>query len=245
MQTYLRNTIDAVIFDLDGTLLDSEQSWQQVVKDYLNQHDRIYNPSTQRALLGLAMDDTTRGLKTAYNLPDDVETIKRDLLVRADARLTTPFAVKPGVEELLAYLANLGIPIAIASNSPFHSVQAKLSHHEWSKLFTVRCSVDHVVQGKPAPDLYRYAAAQLGVAPERCLAVEDSPTGVQAAVAAGMTCYAVPDAAHHRPAEFAALTPYIFSDLYGVLNAIQRIDTIPGMDTIQPWAVLDYPIAAG
>ena len=233
MQTYLRNTIDAIVFDLDGTLLDSEHSWQRVVKDYLTEQGKIYDWAIQRSLMGLAIDDTTRGLKAAYNLPNDVETIKRDLLERADARLDTPFVVKPGVEELLAYVADSGIPTAIASNSPFHSVQAKLSHHAWGKLFTIRCSVDHVAQGKPAPDLYRYTAAQLGVAPERCLAVEDSPTGVQAAVAAGMTCYAVPDATHHHPTEFAALTPHIFADLYEVLN------------TLQQWELFGYQIAAG
>ncbi len=63
--------------------------------------------------------------------------------------------------------------------------------------------------------------------------MEDSPTGVQAAVAAGMTCYAVPDATHHHPAEFESLTPYIFADLYGVLNAIKQMEPI------------DYQIAAG
>jgi beta-phosphoglucomutase-like phosphatase (HAD superfamily) len=85
----------------------------------------------------------------------------------------------------------------------------------------VRCSGDDEIQGKPAPYVYLSAARRLGVDPSDCVALEDSPNGSRAAVAAGMTCFAVPDRSHTGPEAFETITPYVFDDLHAVLKALR------------------------
>ncbi len=92
----------------------------------------------------------------------------------------------------------------------------------WSDIFTNSFSADDDAQGKPAPDVYLRAAKTLSLKPAECLALEDSPTGAQAAVAAGMTCYVVPEANHTTPEAFSGITEHVFASLHDVLHTLRQ-----------------------
>ncbi|MBZ0287226.1 MAG: HAD-IA family hydrolase, partial [Anaerolineae bacterium] len=113
------------------------------------------------------------------------------------------------------------IPTAIASSSPKAIIDAILKAQGWDTLFSVRCSAEDEARGKPAPDVYLRAAERLGINPGDCLALEDSPNGARAAVAAGMTCYAVPDTKHISSHAFDGITPHVFRSLHEVLDSIK------------------------
>jgi HAD superfamily hydrolase (TIGR01509 family) len=119
---------------------------------------------------------------------------------------------------MVAYVMEQHIPCAIASSSSRVVIDATLRQQGWDSLFAIRCSAEDELHGKPAPDVYLRAAERLGIAPQECLALEDSLTGAKAAVAAGMVCYAVPDLTHTTAEAFAGVTPYIFGSLLEVLE---------------------------
>ena len=127
---------------------------------------------------------------------------------------------KPGAQELIEYVASLRIPYCIASSSPMSIIQTTVKAQGWQDLITLLYTADDVENGKPAPDVYLYAAKELGVNPAECLALEDSPAGSKAAVAAGMTCYTIPDY-HSTHVDFSSITPHVFSDLHAVLEDLK------------------------
>ena len=123
--------------------------------------------------------------------------------------------------ELLEYLLARGIPCAIASSSPMPIIDAVVTSQGWDRFFQTHVCGDDVTHGKPAPDIYLEAARRIGIAPEACLALEDSPNGSRAAVAAGMVTIAVPDLSHTSHAAFEAITPYVFDSLHEVQAALE------------------------
>jgi sugar-phosphatase len=127
----------------------------------------------------------------------------------------------PGAGELLAYVVENKIPCAIASGSPQEVIECVVSSRGWIEIFPLRITADTVTRGKPAPDVYLETARQLGVLPENCLALEDSPNGARAAVAAGMVCYAVADQRHMRPEAFDGITDHVFFSLHDVLAELK------------------------
>jgi mannitol-1-/sugar-/sorbitol-6-/2-deoxyglucose-6-phosphatase len=207
----------AIIFDMDGTLVDTERLWQQVESAWLVTYGTAYDPIRHHPLIGLAMPEYVAGMKRVYGLSGDVVSLRHELEGRLLHVIQTQTVVKTGVNELLAWVQTQGLAFAVASNSPRNIIEATLgSQPNWHDLFQVVCSADDVPQGKPAPDIYLYAAAQLGVKPEHCIAIEDSYNGVRAAIRAKMTCMAVPDTTHTPIRVFAELPCYVQQDMVGV-----------------------------
>jgi HAD superfamily hydrolase (TIGR01509 family) len=127
---------------------------------------------------------------------------------------------RPGARELVDYVTQHNIPRAIASSSPLEVIDAIVLSQGWGDILQIRCSADHEQHGKPAPDVYLRAAEKLNFPPSDCLALEDSPTGARAAVAAGMVCFAVPDPSHTHVDAFEGITPYVFDSLHAVRAAL-------------------------
>jgi beta-phosphoglucomutase-like phosphatase (HAD superfamily) len=167
------------------------------------------------------MDEFLVKLKEMLALSESVEALAQDVTNRMLTLIPHKVHAQPGAKVLVSYVARHNIPCAIASSSPPNIIDAMVQAQNWEQVFTVRCSAESEAHGKPAPDVYLTAARQLGIDPARCLALEDSPNGARAAVAAGMTCYTVPDPSHSSPAAFAGITPHVFSDLHAVLAAIK------------------------
>ncbi len=215
--------IEAVIFDMDGLLVDSETVWHIAETELIESRGHRYTNDVREQIIGMRMDEFMVILHDHFQLEESVSDLV-DELNSAMLRLI-PAHVKPqpGAQSVVDYVQARGWPIAIASSSPSSIIDATVAAQGWGDIFTVRCSADDEASGKPAPDVYLTAAKTLGVNPAACLALEDSPNGSRAAIAAGMTCYAVPDTSHSPKTAFADITPHVFDSLHDVVNKMRSL----------------------
>ena len=187
-------TVEAVLFDLDGVLVDSEPVWSIAEREVIEWLGGTWGPEVKAALVGNALDEASRLLLEFAGADRPVGEVAERLsrriaeLFEADGGLTVP----PGAAELLAALRAASVPLALVSSSSRRLVEAAL-RLLGREHFQVPIAGDEVTERKPLPAPYLAAAERLGVDPSRCVAVEDSPTGVQAAEAAGCVVVAVPD----------------------------------------------------
>lgn len=186
-------TIQAVVFDLDGVLMDSEwlafHAWREVVEARGGRLEADAFPG----MLGISAEATAEYVMRRTGVTFDVtESVAYTWQWMLD-RLKTDVEPLPGAVELVRGLAQERFPLAIASNGLSGYIENAMTGLKLTPFFPVRVGVDQVAQGKPAPDVYLEAARRLGVEPARCLAIEDSRVGVQAAASAGMRVIAVPD----------------------------------------------------
>lgn len=187
--------ISHVIFDLDDTLIDTERIVDDVNKILFSKFGKQYDSKGLSKRLGKQPHDAAKILVEDCGLPCSVEEYLAlsGPLFRERWSMIRPL---PGAARLIKHLHAHNIPMALASNSPKTNVLGKLSHQPgWKDFFKVIIGGDEVKQGKPDPEIYIKAARILGVESERCLVVEDSPTGVNAGKAAGMQVVAVPSLA--------------------------------------------------
>lgn len=211
----------AIIFDMDGLLVDSEIIWEEAETAMMSSRGHHFSPADRTEIVGLRVDEFLDHLRLRFQMPETLEVLVQELNDRMLALIPVKVTPHPGAAELLDYVVRHNLLRAIASNSPMSIIDQTISAQGWEDIFLVRCSGDDEVQGKPAPDVYLTAARRLGVDPTQCLALEDSVNGARAVVAAGMTCFAVPDRSHSNPAKFAEITPYVFNDLHEVLVYLQ------------------------
>jgi HAD superfamily hydrolase (TIGR01509 family) len=221
-----RNTLNpnpkfaAIIFDMDGTLVDSEIIWQAVETEMFRDIGIDYTDEVRQMIIGLRLDEMFTKLQAHYGLQTTVPELMLDLETRMIQRIPLHVKAKPGAQAIIDYAAARDIPYCIASSSSMAVIEATVHSQGWRELIARLYTADAVPNGKPAPDVYLYAARELGVNPADCLALEDSVNGAKAAVAAGMTCYAVPDY-HADPEKLRAVTPYVFKSLDEVLAKLQ------------------------
>ncbi len=209
-------TPEAIIFDMDGLLVDSERVWHIAEDEVFASRGLDYTDELRASIIGLRMDEFMARLQAHFRIEEPLADLTAEVNANMLRMIPTMVQSQPGAVELLQLVQQRGWPLAIASSSPMAIIDATLRSQGWDEVFRLRCSADNVARGKPAPDVYLQAAKLLGVAPQRCLALEDSPNGARAAVAAGMTCYAVPDRSHSQPDAFTGITPQVFVDLHAV-----------------------------
>ena len=182
----------AIIFDFDGTIADTEWPIYEVARDAFRAHGLDLALEEWVKGIGLADNQTLEEmLEEAVGAPPDPEAIAEAGRRRAEWHLQ--MVVFPGVVEVITAASRAGIPLAVASSSPMSWVEPHLERLELIHHFHTLRTRDHVDRGKPAPDLFLSAAAQLGVDPADALAIEDSRHGCASAKAAGMTCFVVPN----------------------------------------------------
>ena len=184
----------AVLFDLDGTLVDSMSMWKEIDVDYLKRFNISVPPTLQQDIEGLTMEQTAHYFKNTFNIPDSIENIMCIWNRMAYEKYTNEVPIKPFAREFLNKLKECHIPCAIATSNSRILTEAILKSHHIADCFQTLVTGDDVIHGKPAPDVYLKAANYLGVAPEDCLVFEDIPVGIMAGKRAGMTVYAVEDA---------------------------------------------------
>jgi len=185
---------DAVIFDLDGTLIDSESVGIAAGMQAFGANGYDVGPDLLHRLVGIDNASGAALLREWLGADLPLDQITRDW--RAAARLrfeTTGVPLRPGAADLLDLLAGRGFALAVATSSRREAAQWKLARAGLRHHFATVVSVDCITRPKPAPDPFLEAARRLGTAPARCVAFEDSETGAASAQAAGMTVVQVPD----------------------------------------------------
>ncbi len=194
--------IEAVVFDLDGVLLDSEQLWDAAREQLARERGGRWHDSAQRDMMGMSSREWSRYMHDTIGLAEPPEEINCEVVQRLADLYRLRLPVIPGAREAVERLAARW-PLGVASSSNRELIDLVLELLGVQHLFKATVSSEEVARGKPAPDVYLEAARRLGADPARAAAVEDSQNGILAAQAAGMRVIAIPN--RHFPPDEQAL----------------------------------------
>ncbi|MGW4123765.1 HAD family hydrolase [Nocardia sp. NPDC004711] len=203
----------AIVFDMDGVLIDTEPIWEEVRRAYVEEMRGRWLPDTQDRLMGMSTAEWSRYLSAELldgrRTPDEVA---EDVITRMAARYGDHLPLMPDAVDTVRRLAGI-YTLGLASSSPRRLIDVVLDHMGVTDLFAATVSTEEVARGKPAPDGYLEAAARLGIDPDACVAIEDSSNGLRAAHAAGMTVIAVPHPKYPPAMDALALAAYVAGSL--------------------------------
>lgn len=184
----------AVIFDMDGVLIDSELHWFRAEIDWLKQYNITLTRGYIAKMTGRSLFECVKILKEDFGLPTAVEKLASQKKKFSDAIYKHQAQAMPGVDALLKKIKNSKLKLAIASGSMLERIEMIVSRFNWKHYFDNLISTDHVnLVGKPNPAIYSYAAKRLKLKPGECVVIEDSVNGLMAAKEAGMSCIATLD----------------------------------------------------
>jgi len=183
----------ALVFDMDGLLCDTEVVYRDVMAEVVATMGLAFSDSLFRSMIGLPGPMGDRQVLNHYGEDFPIEAFNTAVRDRVDEVCLAGIALKPGVHEILDHLDTHSVPRAIATSSSPRAVEAHLGHSGILPRFHTVVARGDYERGKPSPDPFLVAAARLGVAPQDCLALEDSHNGVRSASAAGMMTVMVPD----------------------------------------------------
>jgi HAD superfamily hydrolase (TIGR01509 family) len=184
--------IQAVVFDLDGVLIQSEEVWDAVREAYVRERGGRYDEEIQRAMMGMSSTEWSRYLHDAAGIPDAPEEINAEVVRRMLSAYEAELPLIDGAQDAVRRLA-AEFTLAVASSSNRPLIDAVLRAAELEPYFDATVSSEEVAHGKPAPDVYLEASRRLEVEPTHCAAVEDSHGGIRSAKAAGMRVIAIPN----------------------------------------------------
>ena len=176
--------IEAVIFDMDGVLLASEEVWDDVREEYVHERGGRYDARIQRAMMGMSSTEWSRFLHDEAGVPDDPDAINAEVVRRMLAAYRTRLPLIPGAVDAVRRLADR-FALGLASSSNREIIDTALDVSGLAPYFIATVSSEEVAHGKPAPDVYLEAARRLRVPAARCAAVEDSHGGIRSAKSAG------------------------------------------------------------
>lgn len=216
--------IEGVIFDLDGTLVDSMGVWRNVDKSYLGRRDIPLPANLNKELESMEFMETARYFKRRFDLSDTIEEIVGEWMETALDQYLHHVPMKPGLREFLEHLEEKGIRAGIASSNHVDLVRAALQGHDLERFFAEIVTCGEVERAKPEPDVYLEAARRLGVPAERCLVFEDIPVGIRAGKSAGMrTCAIQDDYSQSQDADKRALADYYIESYTQALDGSYEI----------------------
>jgi HAD superfamily hydrolase (TIGR01509 family) len=184
--------IDAILFDLDGVLIDSEGVWNAARKDVSLQHGGRWSPDAQRAMMGMSSVEWSQYMHDELGVRMASGQISETVVARMEELYREDLPLMPGARETVIGLGRVW-PLGLASSANRPIIDLVLNLARLSDEFVATVSSDEVQLGKPAPDVYLEAARRVRVAPNRCAAIEDSSNGIRSGAAAGMTVIAVPN----------------------------------------------------
>lgn len=212
----------AVIFDLDGTLVDSMWMWREIDIEFLSGKGIVIPEDIQDfqdELEGMGFTETAVFFKKRFRIPDSIEDIKNTWILMAEDKYSTQVPLKPGAGELLDMLKKRNFQIGISSSNSTELIRTVLKANEIEDYFGCITTCCQVPAGKPAPDVYLETAKGLGIAPEDCLVFEDVPMGILAGKRAGMKVCAVDDKfSRNQEKEKRKLADWYIQDYYEVLR---------------------------
>jgi HAD superfamily hydrolase (TIGR01509 family) len=184
--------IEAVIFDLDGVLIDSEHVWDDVRQELAEERGGRWHDQASRDMMGMSSHEWSRYMHDVIGLSESAEEINAEVVRRMEAVYRERVPLLPGAVEAVERLAARW-PLGLASSSNRELIDLVLETSGLDGSFKAVVSSEEVPRGKPAPDVYLEAARRLGVEPTQCAAVEDSENGIRSAKAGGMRVIAIPN----------------------------------------------------
>jgi HAD superfamily hydrolase (TIGR01509 family) len=184
--------IEAVVFDLDGVLLDTEELWDEARRRLAEERGARWPDDAQRAMMGMSSPEWSRYMREVIGLSESPEEISTEVVRRLEALYRERLPLVPGALDAVGRIgARWPLGIASSSNRPLIDLFLELTGTR--ERFRATVSSEEVERGKPAPDVYLEAARRLGVDPGSCAAIEDSENGIRSASAAGMRVIAIPN----------------------------------------------------
>lgn len=219
--------IRAVVFDMDGVLVDSEHVWDEVREALAHERGGRWHDGAQRDMMGMSSPEWARYMHDTIGLAEPPEEINRLVVERMLERYA---GAPPLIDGAVAAVERLAAewPLAIASSSNRELIDAVLAATPLGRCFRETVSSEEVPRGKPAPDVYLEAARRLGVEPAACAAVEDSHNGILAAKAAGMRTLAIPNPVYAPQPEALAEADAVLASLADLsVSAVRGADPAP------------------
>ena len=213
--------IQAVVFDLDGVLIQSEEVWDEVREAFVRERDGRYDAEIQRAMMGMSSTEWSRFLHETAGVPDEPQVINDEVVRRMLAAYANDLPLIDGAVAAVRRLAK-DFTLAVASSSNRPLIDGVLAQADLTDCFVATVSSEEVTRGKPAPDVYLEAARRLGVATERCAAIEDSHGGIRSAKAAGMRVLAIPNPSYPPDEESLAQADVVLRSLAELTR--ERVD---------------------
>ena len=214
--------VRALIFDMDGLLVDSEPLAERALVEFLRRRGREMHPDFMGETLGRRLPEAMALVAGRYDLSEPVDELARAYDALRLETLRGNLRPMPGAEALLAFARAAGLKLALATSSQRTHADASLAEVGLTGLFDAEATGDEVERGKPAPDIFLLAARRLGVAPETCAVLEDAPAGIAAARAAGMRALCVPNS-KTRALDFPVAPDAIFPDLAAAIPWLRTV----------------------
>lgn len=213
------SNIKAVIFDLDGTLVDSMWIWKKIDEEFLGRFQIGLPEDLQRSIEGMGFTETAGYFKKRFLLPMEIEEIKEEWNSMAYEKYTKKVFLKQGAAEFLNYLKQQGIKLGIATSNSKELVEAVMKVLEVRAFFQSVTTACDVKAGKPSPDIYLQVAKELGAEPAECLVFEDIPMGILAGKRANMRVCAIEDEfSADQELEKRRLADYYIRSYYDILK---------------------------
>jgi len=204
--------IDAVVFDLDGVIIDSEELWNEVRESLARERGGRWSAQAQANMMGMSSTEWSRYLHDVVGLTEPPEEINREVVSRMLASYSEGLPLIDGAVDAVQRLA-AHWRLGLASSSNRALIDRVLEVSGLAPYFEVTVSSEEVAQGKPAPDVYLEAARRLGVEPARSVAIEDSASGIRSAHSAGMHVVAIPNRAFPPPTDVLALAEIVLDSI--------------------------------
>src|SRR6266480_6988928 len=220
----MRSPFNAVIFDLDGVLADSEPWWNQIDAKLLAEYGFRYRGEYHRNVLGVSYRLAVEFYKEAFGISASVEELMRRRGEIATDFFANSVGLFPSAKTALEQLREMKLHLAVATSSVSASARPFLDRTGIRSLFSVVVTGDEVQRGKPHPDIYLRTSKKLETAPEVCLIIEDALSGVAAAKAANMCVAAIPDRRFVDPREYEKEANYVLGSLSEIPALIRRVN---------------------
>jgi HAD superfamily hydrolase (TIGR01509 family) len=200
------------VLDMDGVLIEGEEVWDAVREQLVRERGGRWTSGAQAAMMGMSSPEWSRYMARELGVPMEPAAISSETVAGVAARYAEGLPLVHGAVEVVRELAGQW-PLGLASSANRPIIELVLDRSGLAGCFRATVSSEEVARGKPDPDVYLEAAAQVGVPPERCAAVEDSASGLRSAAAAGMWVVAVPNRRYPPPAELVQAADLVLTDL--------------------------------